>query len=372
MSTNKQAGTSVVDVYAYEASPDQTVYLIDTPGFDDTNKSDTEVLGEIATWLGNSYKHKILLNGIIYLHRIIDVRVQGSARKNLMMFRQLCGADALKKVILVTTMWDKAPQEEGVRRKRELTQTPEYWGWMVQNGSAFYRHDHTRFSAERIVYRLANNNVPFATDLQKQLIDEQRTLAQTSAGLEISSDLLKEKQKWIREREELEKIMAAAKHEHDHETENFMREERDRTTRMIQKVEADQGALRSNMENLLAQRDARVAEIEKQLEVQKATHEDEVNRFKEQQIQLEKEKAELAGKMEKEESMLDQVQTRNFHQQRTSGLKTIGAMLDEEVGDKLFYSITLYNSKFAGSSRKQQAWCVGPVLRTVRRLLTSI
>lgn len=35
---------------------------------------------------------------------------------------------------------------------------------------------------------------------------------------------------------------------------------------MIQRVEAGQGALRSNMENLLAQRDARVAEMENKLE----------------------------------------------------------------------------------------------------------
>jgi hypothetical protein len=71
------AGTTHVDVYAYEVSPVQTVYLIDTPGFDDTNRSDTEVLKEIARWLVASYKGKILLNGIIYLHRITDIRMQG-------------------------------------------------------------------------------------------------------------------------------------------------------------------------------------------------------------------------------------------------------------------------------------------------------
>lgn len=43
-------------------STDRTVYLIDTPGFDDTKKSDTEVLSEIALWLGDLYKNKILLN----------------------------------------------------------------------------------------------------------------------------------------------------------------------------------------------------------------------------------------------------------------------------------------------------------------------
>lgn len=85
-------------------TPDRTVYLIDTPGFDDTNRSDTQVLTEIATWLGDSYRSKVLLHGIIYLHRITDVRMSGSARRNLLMFKHLCGDEYLKKVILVTTM----------------------------------------------------------------------------------------------------------------------------------------------------------------------------------------------------------------------------------------------------------------------------
>lgn len=40
METKSRTGTSLVDVHAYEASPEQTVYLIGTPGFDDTDKSD--------------------------------------------------------------------------------------------------------------------------------------------------------------------------------------------------------------------------------------------------------------------------------------------------------------------------------------------
>jgi hypothetical protein len=122
-----EIGAMMADVYAHELSSEQTVYLIDTPGFDDTHRSDAKVLREIAAWLTHSYSHKndkILLNGIIYLHRISDSRMKGSAKKNLLMFEKLCGEDALKKVILVTTMWDKVPLDEAEAREKQLSRHP--------------------------------------------------------------------------------------------------------------------------------------------------------------------------------------------------------------------------------------------------------
>ena len=129
-----------MDVYPCKISPTITVYLIDTPGFDDTNRSDNEVLCEIASWLTTSYTAKVRLNGIIYLHRISDLRMQGSAKKNLFMFKKLCGPDALKNVILATTMWDRVSEAEGAAREKELTSTADFWGWMVSQGSRVHRH----------------------------------------------------------------------------------------------------------------------------------------------------------------------------------------------------------------------------------------
>ncbi|KAJ5591975.1 P-loop containing nucleoside triphosphate hydrolase protein [Penicillium hispanicum] len=295
-----KACTSVVDVYAYDALPNRTVYLIDTPGFDDTKKSDTEVLSEIAAWLGDSYRNNILLNGIIYLHRITDIRMQGSARKNLIMFKELCGQDALKKVILVTTMWDRISSEEGQKREKELTDTPEFWGWMLSKGSTCHRHHNTEGSAKKVVHLLASHNAPIATELQKQLIDEKRSLDQTSAGRELQSEILKEKRKWARERREIEDNMKAAIQKRDRETEEMMREERDRYTRMIQKAESDTGALRSTMESLLAQRDKRVARMEKQMQKQQDAHLAELRQIKERQQRLEREKAKLEQERLKE------------------------------------------------------------------------
>lgn len=78
------------------------VHPIDTPGSDDTNLSDVQVLQNIAHWLSMSFKSGVKLSGIIYLRRITDPRMTGSIRRNLLMFKKLCGEDSFSSVILAT------------------------------------------------------------------------------------------------------------------------------------------------------------------------------------------------------------------------------------------------------------------------------
>ena len=53
---------------------------------------------------------------LLYFHRISDNRMAGTLLKNLRMFEELCGKDALKNVIL-TTMWDEVDEETGLARE---------------------------------------------------------------------------------------------------------------------------------------------------------------------------------------------------------------------------------------------------------------
>ena len=223
----------MVDVYAYELSASRTVYLVDTPGFDDTTKSDTEVLREIAGWLNASYKNRVLLHGIIYLHRIADVRMQGSAKKNLLMFKKLCGENALKKVVLATTMWDKVPQREAEEREKQLIETPEFWGFMVSKGSVTYRHNNTVESAVRIIEKLAVDNSKMTLDIQNQMVNENQNLVETAAGKELESELIKERQKWAAELKDAQEQIKEAIRLRDKESEQALQELRnDYMTRM--------------------------------------------------------------------------------------------------------------------------------------------
>ncbi|TEB32291.1 hypothetical protein FA13DRAFT_1791091, partial [Coprinellus micaceus] len=51
------------------------VVLVDTPGFDDTTKTDSDVLKLIAQFLTSSYQSGHKLTGLLFFHRISDFRM---------------------------------------------------------------------------------------------------------------------------------------------------------------------------------------------------------------------------------------------------------------------------------------------------------
>jgi hypothetical protein len=107
-------------MYKDQNDEDIKVHLIDTPGFDDTNRGDADVLKDIATWLSSTYQKQKLLNGILYLHRIIDPKMAGSAKRNLLTFSELCGSDCFRHVVLTTTIWSLVHAKLGEAREKEL------------------------------------------------------------------------------------------------------------------------------------------------------------------------------------------------------------------------------------------------------------
>lgn len=89
------------------SSPRYALYLADTPGFDNTDISDADVLERIAAWLGEIYRDGVKLAGIIYLHRISDDHLARSALQSLSMLGNLVGLKHMRNVILLTTRWEE-------------------------------------------------------------------------------------------------------------------------------------------------------------------------------------------------------------------------------------------------------------------------
>ncbi|KAF2025629.1 hypothetical protein EK21DRAFT_103818 [Setomelanomma holmii] len=156
------------------------VGIVDTPGFDDTTKSDAEVLNEIVKFLCTQYRLDISLKGIIYLHRITDIRITGSARRYFEMFQCLCGARNFKNVVLLTTMWSELRDEAtDLQRERELRK--DFWMTMERGGSTVRKFEGTRTEAEAIICRLMRE--PDVTlEIQYELVDEEKRLEDTLAG----------------------------------------------------------------------------------------------------------------------------------------------------------------------------------------------
>ncbi|KAH7908655.1 P-loop containing nucleoside triphosphate hydrolase protein [Hygrophoropsis aurantiaca] len=164
----------------YPSDPTRRVVFVDTPGFDDTYVDDSEILRRIAVWLARSYSDEMKLAGVIYLHEISQTRMLGTSRKNLLMFRKLCGNDALKNIILATTKWGDVEEDAGVSREEQLKNT--FWKDMIGHGSRMHQFRDSQESAWQIVDMIAVTEPLDALQIQKELVDLHKILPETDAG----------------------------------------------------------------------------------------------------------------------------------------------------------------------------------------------
>ena len=149
------------------------MYLIDTLGFDNAHRSDTEVSKDVAFYLSKIYED-IKLAGIIYLHRITGVRMSGSSLRSLKVFKALCGEEknVFKHVVLATTMWGNLngpglSKAVGAERRDELLRTKKWWGMMHKRGSIVYHYTDTRESAMTIISDLIALRTTVVLDIQR-------------------------------------------------------------------------------------------------------------------------------------------------------------------------------------------------------------
>ncbi|KAF5370422.1 hypothetical protein D9757_013145 [Collybiopsis confluens] len=196
----------------------QNVVLVDTPGFDDTNKSDADTLAVIGGHLAEAYKNGITLAGVLYLHRITDVRVTGVTARNLRVFNEIVGGKAMKNVFIVTTMWENlgssGSNEEieriGSQREKELESRKGFMGDAISKGAKIVRHRYnTKQSAQKVVLDLLAISDPTVLQLQKELVDDGKTLNQTGAGGELNKEMDKKLKEYQQEIEAIKADMRA-------------------------------------------------------------------------------------------------------------------------------------------------------------------
>ena len=262
---NLQACTQEVGVYLCK-SRDFNIYLVDTPGFDDTDRSDTEVLREIASWLTASYSNSIKLHGIIYLHRITDPRMQGSGMRNLHMFKRLCGDQNLSNVVMATCQWERVLEADGIERERQLKETKNFWGYMVERGSQVHRHYNTRESALKLIDSLVSGTTSrpkIVLDIQAQMVDEGKDLAATGAGQAIDDAISKERDRFAKQIAESQADLKEALASRDRETAEILRQHQEEMNARVRKLDTEHSALQVSLERL---QEERFAKLKKALE----------------------------------------------------------------------------------------------------------
>ncbi|KAK3349276.1 P-loop containing nucleoside triphosphate hydrolase protein [Lasiosphaeria hispida] len=247
--------SSTVNASFYSFMYDETkeVILVDTPGFDDTTRSDADVLKEVAFLLAALHNNNARLVGIVYLHRITDPRISGSGMKNLRILQKLCGPSSFKSVALATNMWSEVesqPEAKRVALQRQTELRENFWGAMVDQGSIMTRHDGSLDSARDIVRTLVDRDVRVLLNIQRELAVEKKTLDETEAGQYVQKEILEAKKRYERELVDLQESMDEALNEKDEETFQALRAEKEAAEAKATQTEKECQRLNLTMQQL--------------------------------------------------------------------------------------------------------------------------
>lgn len=179
------------------------------------------------------------------MHRISDVRMGGISTRNFKMFRQLCGADALQNVAIVTNMWGSVSEEVGEAREQELASKEHFFKPVLDKGAKFLRHHNTLDSAHIILRHLITNR-PMALRIQREIVDEHKDLCDTAAGGEIGREFREQEKRHREEMKNVREEMQAAMKERDEETRKEMAAEYQKLQAEMVKVQTESEKLKSD------------------------------------------------------------------------------------------------------------------------------
>jgi 50S ribosome-binding GTPase len=324
--------TTDPELYSIPFGGNRRAFMIDTPGFDDTSRPDTEILKGIAFFLNALQQSGKRLAGLIYMHRITDVRMGGSAMRNLELFRRICGPSTFPHVALVSAMWGMLRGEEEIRtgeqREKTLLSEPKFWKDFADRRSEVMRHDGSKASALKVLHDLPLSKEGFMLDLQKEMM-KGLPLNETTAGLFLEQNLNHMRKKYEQELRELQKELEEARGEKDSEDEVILHEAQRATLDKLRRADAEVDDLNLNAEALVREKAPGFQESlqrRKQLEMaQDATVKEQGEKLQ----RLQDEIAYLRSREKKQQQQIDALErekdqrarSRSHHERRRSGRK---------------------------------------------------
>ena len=212
---------------------------------------------------------------MIFIHRISDNRFAGVAKRNFKMFRELCGDTSLKNVVLVTNMWGMVPLDVGESREAELTN--KFFKPALDKGAQMVRHQNTEKSAHDIV-RMIMKNRPVVLQIQRELVDERKDIANTAAGEAVNEELNEQIRKHREEWQEAQDQMVQALKEKDEETRQEMEEETQRLQEQMEMIKKDSEGMASNYTEEKERMKAKLREMQQEAKKEKERAEAEYER----------------------------------------------------------------------------------------------
>ena len=239
--------------------------LVDTPGFNDTHRTDGDILKAIAGWLNTTYRQGAKLTGIIYLHPIKNVRMEGTSLMNFRAFQRLCGEETFEHIVLCTTFWDLVSASTGAAREKELCE--DFWAKMKSQGSRVVRiHDYAE--SKDILLQMARKST-VTLDIQKEMVEERRSLDDTNVGRTINAQMaqMKAEHEALLAKTKLDHEALLKKRDEENRRRNDEQLKRHKTfSEMQQKMLEEQQRLMARMQEDRRQADAKAAEEKKKID----------------------------------------------------------------------------------------------------------
>lgn len=214
------------------------------------------------------------------------------------MFKKLCGENAFQHVKLATTMWKNLngpnlSYDTGVAREKELTSRKDWWGLMCERGSSVVRHDGTKECAMAMIEDLIqrrNQGGPVLLEIQKEMVDEKKSLEQTLAGMEVEKEITVATQKFKEQIADLQESYDDALKERDEQLAEVLKEQREDLEKKLQRAGEAQENLKITFEKLCEEKTAEYAQMVHDLQEEKrqrvaeyAARQAELDRLQEEQ-----------------------------------------------------------------------------------------
>jgi hypothetical protein len=158
-----------------------TVSLVELPEF----QQDVDCVSDVAKWLASMYECSHQISGVIYLYPINRGDDIPSSSK-MRLLKNLFGLDAAPNVLLLTTNWDKVPEEKGLAV--EHTYVRPWWQPFMDKGSAMLRWSGERDSAFEAIHHIIGQGRKGTAvfDIQREIVVEGKVFSETGAGMALS------------------------------------------------------------------------------------------------------------------------------------------------------------------------------------------
>jgi hypothetical protein len=105
------------------------------------------------------------------------------------MFREMVGRDAMKNVVIATNKWDDlASHERGERRVQQFLSDQNFFRELCEGGASVW-HLKRKEDPRKLVEDILRRNMPVTLQIQREVVDENKSLIDTAAGSVIGRDL---------------------------------------------------------------------------------------------------------------------------------------------------------------------------------------